>query len=335
MDLKHVAIIYGGFSGERVISEKSAAVVAQYLDASAYRNTLVDVTRDGWYAVLGNERIRVDLTDFSFHYEGAHYHFDGVFNAIHGTPGEDGKIQGYFDLLGVPYNNCGVMASSLSFDKAACNRYLSGSGISIAKSYLARVGDPVDEDAVLSRVGLPCFVKPNDGGSSIGVTKVKDREQLTKAILHAQTDGVSALIESFLEGTEVSCGCMMKNGVPLSIGVTEIIPANEFFDFESKYLHSDTQEITPARIEQKMYDRIMELTSDIYHFLGCEGMIRVDYMIVKDEPFVIEVNTTPGISEASIIPRQVLHFGMTLEQFFTQSVDEMFARASKRLQKVD
>ncbi len=334
MEQKHVAVLYGGFSGERVISEKSAAVVVRYLDQKRYQSTLVDVTREGWYAMVDNQRLPLDLTDFSYAGTEGKVKFDGVFNAIHGTPGEDGKIQGYFDLIQIPYNNCGVLASSLSFDKAACNRYLETFGIKVATSYIARVGASINEDEILARVGLPCFVKPNDGGSSIGVTKVKHTEQLAEAIQHAQSDGVDALIETFLDGVEVSCGCYMRDGKPVPLAVTEIVPANEFFDFDSKYLDEGTEEITPARIDQEIYDRVMELTVEIYDYLRCSGMIRIDFMIVKGELFVIEVNTTPGISEASIIPRQVKYLGWTLEEFFTESVNEMFARQSAVAQKV-
>ena len=173
-------------------------------------------------------------------------------------------------------------------------------------------------------MGLPCFVKPNDGGSSIGVTKVKHQEQLKEAILKAQAEGVDALIESFLDGLEVSCGCISIDGVSKSVGVTEIIPANEFFDFESKYLAKETQEITPARIDKADYDEIMRQTEKIYHWLHCKGMIRVDFMICRDGLYLIEVNTTPGLSEASIIPQQAIHSGFTLEGFFDLSLSEMF-----------
>lgn len=325
MSKKQIAIIYGGFSGERVISEKSASVVKEHLSKDRYEAVLVDVTRNGWFALYHENRIRINLTDFSFDFEGNKIAFDAVFNAIHGNPGEDGKIQGYFDMLGIPYNNCGVLASSLSFNKVACNRYLSASGIPVARSFIARRGENIDADEVVKKVGLPCFVKPNDGGSSLGITKVKEKSQILDAIKLAQKEDTDALIESFLDGLEVSCGCMAIDGKPTALGVTEIVPANEFFDFESKYFNKDTQEITPARINNELYDKVMRQTETIYRYLGCKGMIRVDYMICSgDEVFLIEVNTTPGLSEASIIPQQANHFGMTFEQFFSQTIDELF-----------
>ncbi len=322
--MRTIAIIYGGFSGERVISERSAQVSKQNIDGKNYRSFLVDISQEGWYCHIEYQIIPIDKNDFTVTFEGAKVSFDGVFCAIHGTPGEDGKIQGYFDSIGIPYNNCGVLASALTFDKAACNRYLSASGVNVAKSYLARLGADNNPKAIIDRVGLPCFVKPNDGGSSIGVTKVKEASQLLDAIEKAKSEGVDALIESLLIGVEVSCGCMKIHGQAKSLGITEIVPGNEFFDFESKYNHKGTKEITPARIESSSYSEIENLTEQIYQWLHCNGMIRVDYMICENGIYLIEVNTTPGLSEASIIPAQAKNTGYSLEQFFQLAVDEMF-----------
>jgi D-alanine-D-alanine ligase len=319
---KNIAIIFGGFSGERVISERSANVVHEHLSGPEFECYLVDIDREYWRCKTSEGFVDIDKNDFSFLSESGNVSFDAVFCAIHGTPGEDGKIQGYFDSLGIPYNNCGVLASAITFDKAACNRYLQASGVLVADSYIARIGHDFDETEIVNRVGLPCFVKPNDGGSSIGVTKVKDISQMRKAIVHAQQEGVDALIESFLSGTEVSCGCITLDGLPKSIGVTEIVPANEFFDFESKYSHHQTEEITPARIEKGVYSEVEKLTENIYQWLHCKGMIRVDYMICDDGIYLIEVNTTPGLSEASIVPRQAIYSGYTLREFFQMSVIE-------------
>ena len=321
---KTIAIIFGGFSEERVISEKTAAVVQKHLSPSKYQCYLVDIDKDHWSVVHQNELLPIDKNDFTFDLEGNKVKFDAVFNAIHGTPGEDGKIQGYFDVLGIPYNNCGVLASALTFNKAACNRYLSPSGVLVAESFLARIGEPIDAESIVDRVGLPCFVKPVEEGSSIGVSKVKDKSQLVKAIHKAQSVGVDALVERFLDGVEVSCGCIMLNGNIQAIGVTEIVPANEFFDFDSKYNNTETQEITPARIDEDANDRVMLLTEEIYHWLHAKGMIRADYMICGDDIYLIEVNTTPGLSEASIIPQQAIHFGMSLEEFFDNELNVLF-----------
>ncbi|GAB4376965.1 MAG: D-alanine--D-alanine ligase [Salibacteraceae bacterium] len=330
---RSIAVVFGGFSGERVISEKSARVVARFLPSAQYDVHLVDIDKDEWKLIDENHTWQVDKNTFTVNKGDELICFDGVFNAIHGTPGEDGKLQGYFDLIGIPYNNCGVLASAITFNKSACNRYLKASGVNVARSYIARLGDDFDESQILERVGLPCFVKPNDGGSSIGVTKVKHPEQLAEAIRRAQAEGVDALIESFLDGVEVSCGCISENGEPRALAVTEIVPANEFFDFDSKYLNKATQEITPARIDKDLYSEVMSLTEHVYHWLNCKGMIRVDYMLCNDGIYLIEVNTTPGLSEESIIPQQALHAGFELADFFDLSVREMFKTASKRLKK--
>tara|TARA_B110000046_G_scaffold37681_1_gene41145 strand:- start:2094 stop:3071 length:978 start_codon:yes stop_codon:yes gene_type:complete len=321
---KNVAIIYGGFSGERIISERSAKVVKAYLNPELYAAHLIDINKTAWEFADGDQRQVIDKNDFTVIYNNQRIVFDGVFCAIHGSPGEDGKIQGYFDMIGIPYNNCGVLASSITFDKAACNRYLKASGVNVAESFIARLGNEYDLKAIVAKVGLPCFVKPNDGGSSIGVSKVKRVEDLNAAITNAQQEGVDALIESLLEGTEVSCGCVIRNSIPTAIGVTEIVPGNEFFDFESKYEHAGTQEITPARISKEKYIEVQEITESIYSWLHCKGMIRVDYMICSDGIYLIEVNTTPGLSEASIIPQQAKHYGLTLGEFFDSAVAEIF-----------
>ena len=321
---KTIAIIFGGFSGERAISEKSALLVKKYLSDSLYDSILVDIDLTNWDAIIDGQRFPIDKNDFSFNFSDKRISFDGVFSAIHGTPGEDGKIQGYFDVLGIPYNNCGVLASSITFDKSVCNRYLSASGIKVAESFIVRIGDEVDSESIIDKVGLPCFVKPNDGGSSLGISKVKVINDLKDAILKAQIAGVPALIESFLDGVEVSCGCIKIDEAPKSTAVTEIVPANEFFDYESKYLNNKTQEITPARISEAHYKEVMDLTEKIYHFVACRGMIRVDYMVCKDGVYLIEVNTTPGLSEASILPQQAIYAGYTLAEFFDISIKAMF-----------
>jgi D-alanine-D-alanine ligase len=322
--LKTIAIVFGGFSGERVVSQKSAQVVAQSLPPHKYRPFLVDVNRSMWFVAYNGQELPINKDDFSFVLEGQTIHFDGVFSAIHGTPGEDGILQGYLDLLDIPYNNCGLLASSLSFNKAACNAFLRSFGVRVAESVHVKLGASFDADKIVDQVGLPCFVKPNDGGSSIGVTKVNDRDGIAGAIKLAQTDGVDALIERFLPGTEVSCGCISVDREPKALAITEIVPANEFFDFDSKYNNEQTQEITPARLDAPVYDEIMRLTERIYALLDCRGMIRIDYMVCEDGVYLIEPNTTPGLSEASILPQQAEYCGYQLSDFFDLSLEEMF-----------
>jgi D-alanine-D-alanine ligase len=327
---KNIAIVYGGFSAERVISEKSAELVHRHLDPAKYRSFMVDIAREGWSVHHEGQVYPVDKTDFSFQLNHEHIRFDGVFNAIHGTPGEDGKLQGYFDVMNIPYNNCGVIESAISFNKAACNIYLGAFGINVAKSRMIRRGHAYDADAIVNDLGLPCFVKPTDGGSSIGITKVKLREEFDAAVLRAQEEGSDVIAESFLDGVEVSCGCISIQGKPKALAVTEIVPANDFFDFDSKYTNAKTQEITPARIEKEVYDEIMKTTERIYGILNGKGMIRIDFMVCKDGIYLIEPNTTPGLSEASILPQQAVYAGYDLDTFFDLSVVEMFQRHSAR-----
>lgn len=328
MTTKNIAIVYGGFSGERVISEKSAQLVKKHLDTSKYRPFLVDVDHHAWTAWHDGRSFPILKDDFSFVIDGEEIKFDGVFNAIHGTPGEDGKLQGYFEVLNIPYNNCDVLSSAISFNKHTCNLFLAGAGIKVAKSHLVRLGERYKKEDIIEKLGLPCFVKPCDGGSSIGVTKVKKPEDFDQAIRYAQEEGVDALVESFLDGMEVSCGCISIDGKPKAIAVTEIVPANEFFDFESKYTAEGTQEITPARLSQERYDEVMRLTETIYLYLNCKGMIRVDFMVCNDATYVIEPNTTPGLSDASILPQQARYAGYDLASFFDLSLTEMFKKHS-------
>jgi len=325
---KNIAIVYGGFSGERVISEKSAHLVKQHLDPEKYRSFLVDIDHHAWTAWHEDSSFQVSKDDFSVVINDEKIDFDGVFNAIHGTPGEDGKLQGYFDVLDIPYNNCDVLSSAISFNKLTCNLFLAGAGIKVANSHLVRLGHDYDKQAIIEKLGLPCFVKPCDGGSSIGVTKVKRVEDFDQAIKYAQEDGVDALVESFLDGVEVSCGCVSVNGQPKAVAVTEIVPANEFFDFESKYNAEGTQEITPARLPKTRYDEVMQLTEKIYLYLNCKGMIRVDFMVCQDTSYMIEPNTTPGLSNASILPQQAIYAGYDLASFFDLSLTEMFKNHS-------
>jgi len=325
---KNIAIVYGGFSGERVISEKSAHLVKQYLDPSKYRSFLVDIDHHAWTAWHQEVSYPVSKDDFSAIIDGERIQFEGVFNAIHGTPGEDGKLQGYFEVLNIPYNNCDVLSSAMSFNKLTCNLFLSGAGIKVAKSHLVRLGEAYNKLEIIEKLGLPCFVKPCDGGSSIGVTKVKKEEDFDQAIHYAQEEGVDALVESFLDGMEVSCGCISIDGKPHAIAVTEIVPANEFFDFESKYTAEATQEITPARLSEERYNEVMRLTEKIYLYLNCKGMIRVDFMVCKDATYMIEPNTTPGLSDASILPQQARYAGYDLSSFFDLSLTEMFKKHS-------
>lgn len=318
-----VAIVYGGYSPEWVISEKSAKVVYQHLHGEHYRCTMVHISEDGWYACPEDgERILMDRNDFSFMAGGERHCFDAVFNAIHGTPGEDGRLQGYLDMLRIPYTSPGVLASALTFNKALCNGYLRQfEDVHIATSVVIHRGDEVDEQAVLDKVGLPCFVKPSCAGSSFGISKVKRVEEFAAALSHAFEHDHEVVVEQFINGTEVSCGAYRTGGMTVALAGTEIVTSNEFFDYQAKY-EGASKEITPPRISDSEARAVRETTVRVFDRLGLKGMSRIDFIIMDGTPYLIEVNTVPGLSEESILPQQVRHAGMTLRGFFSMLVEE-------------
>lgn len=314
---KKVAIVFGGYSAEWVISEKSAKVVAQHLDRTLYEPFLIHIERDGWNVVLENGgEAPIDRNDFSFVSDGSKIIFDVVFNAIHGTPGEDGVLAGYFDMLRIPYTSASVLASSLTFSKSFCNGFLRQFGdMHIASSVVILKNDAIDRTAILDRIGLPCFVKPNCAGSSFGISKVKSEKELSSAIQLAFEHDDEVIIEHFIDGIEVSNGVYQQDGNVIALPLTEILSENDFFDYKAKY-EGASQEITPARVDAGTTLLIQETTKKAYKRLRIEGMARMDYIIQNGQPFLIEVNTVPGLSEESILPQQVVHQGMTLSGFF-------------------
>lgn len=314
---KRIAIVYGGYSSEWVISEKSAKVVLSHLDSSKYESHLVHIAKEGWSVVLDNgERISINRNDFSFELAGTITHFDVVFNAIHGTPGEDGKLQGYFDMLQIPYTSAGVMASSLTFSKSYCNGFLRQyHDINIATSVLVNKGEEVNADSILQQVGLPCFIKPNNGGSSFGVTKLKEAANFDAALHHAMEDDSEAVCEQFIDGREFGSGVYENNGKIIALPITEIVSENDYFDYQAKY-EGASKEITPAKISTDLSELMQETSRKVFSRLNLEGMARVDYIVQDGKPFLIEVNTIPGLSEESILPQQVVCSGITLKDFF-------------------
>jgi D-alanine-D-alanine ligase len=319
-----IAIVFGGYSPEWVISEKSAKVVEHHLRNEGLDCTLVRIAEDAWTAsVNGAGDLPVDRNDFSVNVKGVHLRFDVVFNAIHGTPGEDGRLQGYFDMLGIPYTSPGVLASALTFNKALCNGYLRQySDVNIASSVVLHHGDAVKTDSILATVGLPCFVKPSCAGSSFGISKVKKAEELLPAIAFAFTHDSEVIIEQFVKGTEVSVGVYRQNGNTVALAGTEIETTNEFFDYQAKY-EGASREITPPRVSDTVSDALRQTTVRVFDRLGLKGMSRIDFIVNEEgQPFLIEVNTVPGLSEESILPQQVVHAGMTLGSFFKMLIEE-------------
>jgi len=324
MELRKIAIICGGDSSEMEISLKSAQGLNSFINHDLYRVWIVVIQSGNWYVRLDDKRTAtVDKNDFSFNHEGQRTRFDFAWITIHGTPGEDGRLQGYFDLIGLPYSCCGVLAAAITFNKFVCNQFLKGFGVKIAESVLLRRGQSISDEQVMETVGLPCFIKCNVGGSSFGVTKVKLVTEIQTAIDRAFAEGPEVIIEAFMSGTEVTCGCYKtKKGAHL-LPVTEVVSENEFFDFDAKY-KGQVQEITPARIPDNIRDRVQSITSHLYDILGCNGIIRADYIITSEGIMLLEVNTTPGMTTTSFIPQQVAAAGMVMGDVMAEIIEDRF-----------
>ncbi|MDR1632148.1 MAG: D-alanine--D-alanine ligase [Dysgonamonadaceae bacterium] len=319
---KNIAIIAGGYSSEIVVSMKSAQGIQSFIDPERYTSYIVLITREKWVALLpDNEESPIDKNDFGFTCAGDKIRFDFAYITIHGAPGEDGLLQGYFDMLGLPYSCCGVLAASLTFNKYFCKNYLRSFGVQVALSVLLRREDAWDEENIVSELKLPVFVKPNDGGSSFGVTKVSSAGQLQTAVNLAFTEGNEVLVESFMSGVEVTCGCYRVGEKKTVFPVTEVVPQNEFFDYDAKY-NGQVSEITPARISQALTEEVRSLTAKIYDYLGAKGIIRVDYIISPQGGVrLLEVNTTPGMTATSFIPQQVKAAGLDIRKVMTEIIE--------------
>jgi D-alanine-D-alanine ligase len=303
---KNIAVVFGGDSSEFVVSVKSSINVYQSINPELYNVWKVQMKGLDW-DILEDEKIiaSVDKGDFSFEKNGIKIKFDFAYITIHGTPGEDGKLQGYFDLVKIPYSTCGVYSSALTFNKYFCSNYLRNFGVAMAKSVRLFKGDQIDADQLIEKLGLPVFVKPNAGGSSFGVTKVKEKAQLQEALELAMTESNDILVEEFIDGKEFTCGLVKIDGEKIVFPVTEVIPQNEFFDYEAKYVAGKTDEITPARISPELTQKVQQLSSRIYDLCDCSGIVRVDYILKEGEFYFLEVNTTPGMTATSFVPQQI------------------------------
>lgn len=321
---KNIAVVAGGDSSEWVVSLKSAAGIESFLDKERYNVYVVTIVGHDWHVRLSDtENAPIDRNDFSFVRGGERVRFDYAYITIHGTPGENGLLQGYFDLIGLPYSSCGVLVSALTFNKFACNQFLKGFGVRVAESVLLRAGQSITLAEVGEKVGFPCFVKPNVGGSSFGVTKVKMPDQVQPAIDKAFAEGGEVLIEAFMQGTELTCGVFKtRAGGATVLPVTEVVTHNEFFDYDAKY-NGQVDEITPARISPDLTRRVQTLTSAIYDILGCHGIVRVDYIVTEDETInLLEINTTPGMTATSFIPQQVRAAGLCMTDVLTAIIED-------------
>lgn len=321
---RNIAVITGGAASEVGIALKSAGVVVKYLRKAEYNvfKILIDGT-DWWYVEDDQKITLVDKNDFTLTLNDHKLHFDAVFIAIHGTPAEDGKLQGYFDLLNMPYNTCGVFQAALTFDKQRTKEYLSLFGIKSAKAIVLRDAAAIEAamQQIVSEIPFPVFVKPNRNGSSYGAAKVELLEDLETALLNAFNYDDEVLVEEYLKGREVTNGVFTKDGVVKALPITEIITKNSFFDYKAKY-EGDSKEVTPAEIDADLTIAIQENTKRIYQLLGMKGMSRIDYIITSKGFYMLEVNSIPGLSEESIIPQQARDSGYTLEEFFTISIEE-------------
>ncbi len=320
-----IAIVCGGDTSEFVVSLRSAQGIYSFIDKEKYNLYIVEMEGLRWEVRLPDEsKVPVDRNDFSFMLGTEKVKFDFAYITIHGTPGEDGRLQGYFDMLHIPYSCCGVLAAALTYDKFACNQYLKAFGVRIAESLLLRQGQSVSDEDVLEKIGLPCFIKPSLGGSSFGVTKVKTKEQIQPAIAKAFEEAQEVLIEAFMDGTEITCGCYKTKDKSVVFPITEVVTHNEYFDYDAKY-NGQVDEITPARIADSVRDRVQALTSAIYDILGAYGIIRVDYIITAgDKINLLEVNTTPGMTATSFIPQQVRAAGLDIKDVMTDIIENRF-----------
>jgi len=323
---KIIALLTGGTTGEWVISVKSAATIAHHLDASKFEVYKIMLTQQGWfYEPADSVKIEVDRNDFSLHIKGRKVTFDGVFIAIHGSPGEDGKLQGYFDMLGLPYTTCDAMTSAVTMNKGYTKAIVQDiKDLFVAKSAQIFKNTPYSVADIKNDLKLPYFVKPNNGGSSIGMSKVKNQYDLPSAIDKAFKEDTQILIEEFIEGREFTVGVVKLDGKVTVLPVTEVETAKEFFDFEAKYTPGVAVETTPAPLRSATLKRVEEIAEAVYQRLNCRGVVRIDFILLGDEGdfYFIEINTIPGQTATSFIPQQVAAFGLSLNDFYTKLIKE-------------
>lgn len=329
---KTIAIVAGGDSSEHDVSLRSAEGIHSFLDKERYEVYIIEIKGMTWEAHLKDgSRSNVDRNDFSFMEGGKRIRPDFSYITIHGTPGENGILQGYFDLIHLPYSTSDVLVEAMTFNKFTLNQYLKGFGVSVSESLIVRKGFEhlVTDEEIIEKIGLPCFVKPNAGGSSFGVTKVKSADHIHEAILKAMRESDEVMVEAFMEGTEISQGCYKTQEKEVVLPATEVVSDNEFFDYNAKY-NGQVREITPARLKEETAERVSLITSMIYDILGCNGIIRVDYIIThttdengkeRERINMLEVNTTPGMTATSFIPQQVRAAGMDMKDVLTDIIE--------------
>ncbi len=323
---KNIALITGGYSGESVISYKSAATIYENLDKEKWNCYLIDIHPDGWFYMDENQKKQfVDKNDFSIVVNGDKLKFDAVLVGLHGTPGEDGKLQGYFDCLKIPYTSCNAASSALTFNKRYTVAVAAFAGIPVAKSLHLFKHSPTTSEKILKELSLPVFVKPNNGGSSLGISKVNQSEELEAALEKAFKEDEQVLVEEFISGREFTIGVFKTKGQIITLPMTEIISENEFFDFQAKY-EGASKEITPAEVDETIAEKIRFQAKKAYSVFNCNGVIRIDFIYNEEtgNPYLLEINTVPGQSAASIVPQQVRAMGWTLKDFYSALLEECF-----------
>ena len=324
-----IAIVCGGDSSEHDVSLRSGQGLYSFFDKERYNIYLVDVKGTDWHVAFDNgDTAEIDKNDFSFTQDDKQVYFDYAYITIHGQPGENGVMQGYFDLIHLPYSTSGVLVEAMTFYKYVLNNYLRGFGVNVADSILLRRGEPYDEEAIAKRIGMPCFVKPAADGSSFGVSKVKNADQLAPALRVAFMESNEVMIESYMQGVEISQGVYKTDEKSVVLPATEVVTSNEFFDYDAKY-NGQVQEITPARLAPETAEKVAAETSRIYDLLHANGIIRIDYIITKDENGndkvnMLEINTTPGMTATSFIPQQVRAAGLDIKEVLSDIVENQF-----------
>jgi D-alanine-D-alanine ligase len=322
---RNIAIVGGGDSSEFEISVKSAEQIFEFINKDKYRPFPVTVKGTEWTVKMPDgSDTQVDLRDFSIFTNGEKIRFEYAFIIIHGTPGENGKLQAYLDMQKIPYNTSSVLSSALSFNKYACKIYLKNFGITTAEAILINKNGTFLKEEIIEKVGLPCFVKPNNGGSSFGTSRVNKSDEMENALNEAFKEDDEVIIESFVKGTELSCGLLKTRKEEIIFPVTEIVSYNEFFDYEAKYTEGKAEEITPARVPDDIYKRCRQLASEIYDHLNCKGIVRVDFIVRGNQIYFLELNSIPGMSRESIVPKQIRSMGLKVEDVIDKVIEDTF-----------
>ena len=319
---KNIAIVAGGDSSESVISLQSAKQISENIDRDIYNVFTIYIKGTKWVYKSSDSDIIINKDDFSFSINNKKTIFDCVFIAIHGTPGENGILQAYFDILNIPYTTAGQLTTALTFDKYVCKTYLKDIDILTAKAVKLKKNDEINPENIIKKVGLPCFIKPNNGGSSFGISKVYNKKDIINAVNKAFNEDNEIIIEEFIKGTEITCGLLKTNNNEYIFPLTEIATKNDFFDYEAKYTDGVTDEITPARVSKNVEQQCKQTSMKIYKFLNCKGIVRIDYIVNNEQLYFLEVNSVPGMSKNSIVPKQIRTMGLSFSDIFTEVIED-------------